>query len=577
MLETPLRQAATVLLDSAIRIAPPEAREWGHAMRGELTYVQGPWATLMWGLGGASVMAKHALISLLMPGHQGLVPGDELFAKKIPLRKVALAGGAGCVLASLLFFAAPPFRQAFQVALNPWRFMFREIANRNPQAGVEAIAKRAEAQRDFEGMAFCAVRLWDGREAARLTEEAVRLNPDLLWVYAVVGSRHPGLPETGQWVEKLERWDPQNALFPLIRAQAIERAEFHPGGWWRPTQEQRQAWQDAMAAAFQSPRFDDYLDRVAQINRRVVARYRYYDPYEVESRQAFGLHADAFESAQRYAMSLLQLGAELEARGDRKGAGEKCWSVARFGQVVDSQGHTALEHWAGTSLQAMAYKQLQASFQKENNQAEAALFGYLAAKFDPVRGEHAGLPRESAFGSYVASRNAAVVQLSGLMILVFAGLLVAATTILIVGSRQGASVSPSVDGSSKQRKAQRAKPVATLVVLSSAAGLLFSCVTLYLTYRPYWYIFQTAIQTGSSSQTSDFHLFLMATQTPPGVPARFIPLLLDSLFYAGSPGFLFYVWTAVTLLGVIGLAVILLRHLRTHGPANRLQHHSRVQ
>jgi len=577
MLETPLRQAATVLLDSAIRIAPPEAREWGHAMRGELSYVQGPWATLMWGLGGASVMAKHSLISLLMPGHQGMMPGDELFAKRIPLRKVALVAGAGCVLASLLFFAAPPFRQALRVALNPWRFMLHEIANRSPQSGFLALAKRAEAQRDPEGMAFCAVRLWDGREAAHLAEEAVRLDPTLLWVYAFVGSRHPALPETGPWVEKLERWDPQNALFPLIRAQVVERAEFRPGGWWRPTEEQKRALQSAMAAAFQSPRFDDYLDRLAQVNRRVVARYRYYDPYEVESRPQFGLHAYAFDSAQRYAISLLQSGAELEARGDRKGARDQYWSVARFGQMVDSQGHTALEHWAGTSLQAMAYKQLQASFQKENNQVEAALFGYLAAKFGPVSGSHAGLPEESAFGSYVARRNAAVVQLSGLMILVFAGLLVAATTILMVGSLQGGSVSPSVDGAGKQRTAQRAKPVATLVVLSSAAGMLFSCVTLYLTYRPYWYIFQTAIQTGSSSQTSDFHLFLMATQTPPGVPDRFIPLLLDSLFYAGSPGFLFYVWTAVTLLGVIGLAVILLRHLHTHGPANRLQHHSRVQ
>ncbi len=43
MLETPLRQAAAGLLESAIRIAPPASREWGQAMRGELSYVEGHW------------------------------------------------------------------------------------------------------------------------------------------------------------------------------------------------------------------------------------------------------------------------------------------------------------------------------------------------------------------------------------------------------------------------------------------------------------------------------------------------------------------------------------------------------
>jgi hypothetical protein len=37
-------------------------------------------------------------------------------------------------------------------------------------------------------------------------------------------------------------------------------------------------------------------------------------------------------------------------------------------------------------------------------------------------------------------------------------------------------------------------------------------------------------------------------------------VFLDALLYSGSPSFLFYVWTGVTLLGVIGLALILLRH-----------------
>ena len=548
MLETGLRQAATLLLDSAIRIAPPDTRDWGMAMRGELNHVEGAWAGTMWALGGSSVLAKHALASLLIPGRgQGMVPDGGLFAKSATLRKAALLIGGACVLAGLLFFAAPPFRQAFDVAMKSWSFVFRTAPGKT-QPDFEALAKRAEMRHDPEGLAFCAVRLQDPRESARLAEEATRLGPNLLWVCAVVGMRYPRLTETGRWVEKLERWDPQNALFHLITAESIPQSNVQQGGGSPPTKEQEQAWQSAMTAAFQSPKFDDYLDRVAQLNRRVVPRYSFYDPYEVQSRAQIDLPMHAFENSERFAKLLLHAGADLEAKGDRKGGRAKYWTVARFGQLIDSQGRTDQEHWMGTTLQAMAYSQLRASSERGGNEAEAALFGYLATKFDPVKGRHAGPAGESAFGRNTSRRNAAVVSISGLMILVFFGLGVAATSILIIGRRR--SVRPA---------AQRARPVATIVILASAVGLLFSSVTLYLTYRPYWYIFQSAILNGDSSQTRDLDEFLLATQMLPGVPHP-LNMLLDALLYSGSPSFLFYVWAGVTLLGVSGLAIILLRH-----------------
>jgi hypothetical protein len=220
----PLRQAAALLLDYAIRIAPPESREWGQAMRGELSFVEGHWAALMWAFGGASLMAKQALMAIFIPGRgQGIPPGDELFAKNVSLGKAALVAGAGCILIALLFFGAPPFRQAFRVALKPWTFIF-QMASRNLQPGFEDLANRAEAQHDPEGLAFCAVRQQNSHESVRLAEEAVRLNPNLIWVYAVVGMRHPELDEVRPWIEQLERWDPQNSLFHLIEAESIDRS-----------------------------------------------------------------------------------------------------------------------------------------------------------------------------------------------------------------------------------------------------------------------------------------------------------------------------------------------------------------
>jgi hypothetical protein len=553
MLETHLRQAATVLLESAIRIAPPDTRDWGQAMRSELIHVEGPWAAVMWALGGASVLAKRALASLFIPGRRGQgIPSDAgLFAKDVSIRKAVLVTGAGCILAALLFFAAPPFRQGIRVSLAVWHEVFRVTAS-DGQPGLTALSKQAEKQHDPEGLAFAAARLWDGRQCARLAEEAVWLDPTLIWIYPVVAVRHPDLPEISQWVPKLERWDPQNALIHLIAAQSIEvdhmgEASKLPPKEFRKKMEEDPAWQSAMAAAFASPKFDDYLDRLKELDQRVVSRYRFNDPYELLSGEEADLPAYAFLDSQRFAESLLQSGQKAEARGDRKGAAEKYWAVARFGLVIDSQGHTDFEHHMGSSLQAGAYKQLQALSQKEGSPDEAALFGYLAGRFTPAVGEDSRLGGQWVFGRYVSRRNAAVLQISGLMMLIFSGLVVVAGSVVVVGSRRGAGLA-----------AQRAKPVATVVTLAGAVGLLLSSATIYLTYRPYWYIFQRAILNGDRSQTRDFRDFLMATHVLPGVaPHSYL-----------SVNFQFYFWAGVILLGVAGLVLILLRHFLGRPRAN---------
>jgi hypothetical protein len=166
-----------------------------------------------------------------------------------------------------------------------------------------------------------------------------------------------------------------------------------------------------------------------------------------------------------------------------------------------------------------------------------------------------GLGEQWVFGEYVARRNAAVLQISSLMMIIFSGLTVAAASVLIAGSRRA-----------RRPGAPRASPVATIVALASAMGLLLSAATIYLTYRPYWYIFQRAILNGDRSQARDLRDFLMALRVLPGVGAGSrLPLILPMYF-----------WTGVTLLTVIGLGLILLRHFIGRSRANRLQQNTRV-
>jgi hypothetical protein len=361
-------------------------------------------------------------------------------------------------------------------------------------------------------------------------------------------------------VSTLEQWDPKNALFPLITAESIDIDLVSKATKLSPDEERKEwvedpAWQSAMAAAFASPKFDDYLDRLKELDQWVVSQYPFNDPYELLSGEEADLPTYAFSDSQQFAKSLLQSGQNLEAPGDRRGAAEKYWAVARFGLVIDSQGRTDFEHHMGSSLQAGAYKQLQALSQKEGSADEAALFGYLAGRFTPAEGEDSRLGGQWVFGRHVSRRNAAVLQISGLMMLIFSGLVVIAGSVVIVGSRRGAALA-----------AQRAKPVATVVTLAGAVGLLLSSATIYLTYRPYWYIFQRAILNGDRSQTRDFRDFLMATHALPGVAPHSYLLL----------NFQFYFWAGVTLLGVAGLVLILLRHFLDRPSADGLQRHPRV-
>jgi hypothetical protein len=142
-----------------------------------------------------------------------------------------------------------------------------------------------------------------------------------------------------------------------------------------------------------------------------------------------------------------------------------------------------------------------------------------------------------------------VLQISSLMMFAFSGLLAVATSILMAGS-------------GREGRWRRAKPGATVIALISAVGLLLSTATVYLTYRPYWYIFHGSMVRGDWSQTRDLRDFLAATSLLPGVGPF-------SDLYLALP---VYFWTGVTVLGVIGLAFIFLRHFLDRPRANGLQH-----
>ena len=565
-----LQRLAVCVLRAGIRLAPSDTREWGNAMLAELQHIEGNWAAMAWALGGASVLAKHALIALLLPArNRQAAPIGNPLASEAKMHKPSLITGGACLAAVILFFLAPVFRQAFRVSLAQWQSVIH--VSQSPwsrQPELESLARRMEKNQDAEGMAFVAARLNNSDESGRLANEAVRLDPKLIWIRGVVGARHSGAPDVQEWVQKLKKWDPGNALPYLILAQRddMERVDM-PGGWNAMYPPKRSAaWMEAMAGAFNSDRIDDYRDRLRMVDRTVARRYGLRDPALVVEERTFMYRLPTYATGDsvRYARLAIESGEELEARGNMNGAIEKYLMVIHFLHAFTLR---ASYPFFFDSLMPNLYTRLAAVYGKMNNAPQSAYFAGLASTARHEMKLHGSQWRSEMENRHdilgVASWNALVVEASDVAML--ASFCILLTALMVVLARNRALNSRKL----------RIGPVTTGLGLLGAAGLLVSSITLYVSYRPYGAIYARFLQTGDTSQFEILRDFLGFTRSPIGTQFyRLGPLDYWGVVfspYISAPDFTFYFWLAVTVLGVATLAVIggwhLLKRRHAHSGA----------
>jgi hypothetical protein len=529
------RRLATFLLRLALRITPRESLDWGQAMLNELHHVTGDWAALNWAIGGTVVLARHALLAMIIPPRkrQMFPLGEDLFDKESFMSKTLLAAAGACVTAALLFFLAPTFRQGFRVSLTQWHQVLNVTASER-QPSLEALARRAEERRDAEGLAFVAVRHWEGSESARLVEEAVRIDPKLIWVYAIVAVRNPDRPEIQKWIPNLEEWDPQNALPHLIGAESVDIDQVVHEKVPHSLNEESSAWKNALAAAFRSPRLDNYLDRLKALDRRVVISYRFDDPSQaIDGDLSYGLPTYTAWDSSRYAKSVLDSAEELETRGDTKGAAETYWAVARFGQMLAPSlgyGNTLM----GKVLRE-TYERLGALSEKEGKYQQALLCANLSEKIAQEEKDENILLRERDDSANLSRWNANVVKVSGFALLLFG--VVVLICAVVVRFKAVRLSSPRSNN----------RLTITLGLISSV-GLLMSSAALYMSYRPYAEIFQQFIRTGSESQLRELSQFLAYTRMPLGVQG-----------FHQLRDFVFYFWFGITAICVASVLLLLAR------------------
>jgi|HubBroStandDraft_6_1064221.scaffolds.fasta_scaffold162320_1 hypothetical protein len=543
------RRMAALFLRFAIWIAPHDTLDWGRGMLSELNHVQGNWAALVWAVGSAGVLAKHAVLSVILTGshRRTISSASELFAKEGPMRKTNLTAIGACTVASLLFFFAPIFRQAFHVSLAQWHDVIHiqsEFDKQGPDSDLEleTLARKAEKNHDADGLAFVATRTTNQSESARLADKAVHLDAKLTWIYAVVAVKYPSLPDINQWVPLLQQSDPQNALSNFIVAEEIDIEEIDRKQIAGRVEEKPTPWQNAMAEAFQSRKLDDYLARLTELNRRVLLRYRVDDPFQtLGDERWYGLPSYAAQDSSFYANSLLESGRTLKARGDRKGAFDRYLIVARFGQMLGSADWKFLLRG---ELQE-AYKRLATISEEEGNKVEAAFYTSLADQTDRAQQEELIWLRKRVKGSDVSHWNGFLVKASGLEMLFSGGLLLACALAVMVRSK------------SLRLGALRPSRLTLAVGLCGAIGALLSSAVLYLSYRPYAEILQRFVRNGDETSLAELSSFLSTTQLPLGAQG-----------FLDVSEFVFYFWFGVILLCIFALLVAVLCRFQHRARAN---------
>jgi hypothetical protein len=536
------RRVAAFLLQSAISIAPRDTLDWGHAMLAELRHVQGNWAALLWSLGSAGVLAKHALLSLIFPSrNRPTIPsGGDLFSKEGPMRKPALAITAACIIASLLFFVAPVFRQAFRVSLLQWQSVFETDYNHlSPE--LQSIVKKAEQDHDAEALAFVAFRHPQSSEGARLADEAVRLDPNLIWVYAIVAVRGCPPPETDRWVPALERFDPQNALPHLITAEKIDcdqvlRANVPHRGKDKPP-----VWQNAMPAAFESAKLDTYSSQRKALDRRVLIRYHVGDPeLIVGDAWSYGLPSYGVSDAYRYAELVFASAQVLEAQGDTKTASEKYLTIAHFGKLL---GPDVCALFGKHTQQA--YTRLAALAAKSSRPEEAAFYTFVSGQERQTEAAESSSRYRRFSGNQVARWDADLARRSGAVMLLSGALLLA--TLFAVFLRSG----------SLRLSSLRPGRLAIAFGVSSSAAFFLSSVVLRLSYQPYAEILQHFIRDGDESGLTNLRDFLGYAYDPIG-----------SGWLTPRQDYSSYFWFAVIVLCALALLVAVLRYFQARPRAD---------
>jgi hypothetical protein len=530
-----IRRLADRLLARLIRLSPPKLRDWGAAMRAELAYIKSGWAAFVWAVGAAGFLLRRSVADRFKSlGHRANLVGGGIV---LPVREGVMQKSGrwiatACLGLSLLFFLAPAFRQALDVAVSSWHMLFGEWGM--SFSSLNRLAEQARERGDAAGLAFVAMRLPPGGEGGRLADEAVGLDPRLTWIYVAMVLKNLPQPRTAQWITQLRARDPDNAVPHLLEAARFTVRSYPSGtlSWTAPPLG-NPLWQTAMAAAFSAPKYESYLWHGYELDCAVIRHYGLSDPLRLVMGESARSPYMALHPAREYALvHLIGPGQKLESQGKFSRAAELYWTAAHFAERVQMDNGTESERSTASRIQIVAYERLQALAEKSGNTHESALFKYQIAQLSKYQRPEDMLLVEG-YRWY-----AMVTQVSFL-------------SLLLAGAMAGGwALHEALRRWSPGSRIARLDSAARLVGMSAAVVMFASCVALYVSYYPYAERFRAFTRTGNPGHFRTLSVFLNFL---------WVPLGIGRLWNNGVIQFYFW-WTSLAASALVALA-ILLRHI----------------
>jgi len=363
------------LLGCAVRHWPEETRSWGLALAAEIDETASAFESVRWSLGGMMFFARSVLSGawtwFKLPAG-GSLPGGATGPSILPKRSRVFTAVTLVVAVLLLFL--PGGREAMQTVRASWQGF--QQSNSDALA-LKELAARAEKEKDASTLAFVALATTDPKKAAALTERAVALDPELIWVY---GAKYNGPnydPPREEWLARLQVADPDNAVPYLLAADALDPLRIRPlyqHGILKDAElevvESDSKWMGLMERAYGAPRYDSYFQKHYQLTRTVWNRERNLSPAIILS----GLRSHAIPnllSLRFFAHVRIHEAQKARAAGDLSHAESLLGEVDAFGTRMADGGDVKIEKLIGMAISRSADKEL-ADFYSSTGNAEDA-------------------------------------------------------------------------------------------------------------------------------------------------------------------------------------------------------------
>jgi hypothetical protein len=363
------------LLGCAVRHWPEETRAWGLALAAEIDETASAFEAVRWSLGGMMFFARSVLSGawawLKLPAG-GSVPGGAPGPSMLPKRSRVFTAGILIVAVLLLFL--PEGREAMRTVRASWQGFQQSSSDLRT---LKELAARAEKEKDASTLAFVALGTSDPKKAAALTERAVALDPELIWVYGAKCHGPNYDPPREEWLRRLQLADPGNAVPYLLAADTLDPLRIRPlyqHGILKDREfevvESDSKWMGLMARAYGAPRYDSYFQKHYQLTRTVWNRERSLSPVIVLS----GLWSNAIPNLHNmmfFARVRIHEAQKARAAGDLSRAERLLGELDAFGTRMSVGSEVRIERLIGMAISRSAEKELADFYSVTGNTVDA--------------------------------------------------------------------------------------------------------------------------------------------------------------------------------------------------------------